>query len=156
MIKVYRCVSEISFNLKIGGNKRRINFDPVCGGKSQYRTNEKEVQEGIEKLEQFGRIISIEEIIKEEEGDEAVVLDSESGGESGGGVDDNGGETGSGLENGNTGIVGGAEKDIQSEITSFAEAKEYLITKGCEKTIRSRDHIVAYAKELGIEFPNLK
>lgn len=156
MIKVYRCVSEISFNLKIGGNKRRINFDPVCGGKSQYRTNEKEVQEGIEKLEQFGRIISIEEIIKEEGDDEAVVLDSESGGESGGGVDDNGGETGNGLENGNAGIVGGDEKDIQSEITSFAEAKEYLITKGCEKTIRSRDHIIAYAKELGIEFPNLK
>ena len=47
-------------------------------------------------------------------------------------------------------------KDIQENISSFAEAKEYLLTKGCDKTIRSKENILIYGQELGIEFPNLK
>ncbi|MCS3099784.1 hypothetical protein NXW38_05980 [Bacteroides ovatus] len=160
MIKVYRCVSEISFNLKIDGNKRRINFEPMTGGRSQFRTNECKVQEGIEKLDQFGNIIHVVEVI-EEDGDDTAKDEVKSGSQEDITKEniDKGGENlldskeGKGILN-----EGGAdaEKDIQKDITSFAEAKEYLITKGCEKTIRSKDNILNYAKELGVEFPNLK
>lgn len=156
MIKVYICVSEISFNLKIGGNKRRINFDPICGGKSQYRTNEKEVQDGIENLEQFGDLISIDETIKEGGDENPMVLSNESEATATSVSDEDGAEGVDGLSDSavNDDPVN-EEKDVQNDIKSFAEAKEYLITKGCEKTIRSREHIIAYAKELGVEFPNL-
>lgn len=162
---MYRCVSEISFNLKINGNKRRINFEPMSGGKSQYRTNNRDVQEGIEKLDQFGRVIHVAEAIKEEsdlikEGGKRKGKESAEGasGVAGGGdlnPEGNGGD-GSGDGEEKKTDEGGGEKDIQEKITSFAEAKEYLITKGCEKTIRSKENIVAYAQELGVEFPNLK
>lgn len=150
MIKVYKCVSEISFNLKINGNKRRIIFEPMSGGKSQYRTSERAVQEGIEKLDQFGSIIHLTEKIKEEcDGveDDGPVEDGaeESLGENNDLKDDNGEEA--------TNSTG---KDIQENISSFAEAKEYLLTKGCDKTIRSKENILIYGQELGIEFPNLK
>lgn len=158
MIKVYTCVSEISFNLKINGNKKRINFDPISGGKSQYRTNKKDVQEGIERLDQFDTLIHLSDSINEAsdllgdqgEGGEVVVngkvLDTTAGGEGKELLGDGGGH----IDN------GGSGKDVQEEITSFADAKEYLLTHGCDKTVRSREHIVAYAAELGIEFPNLK
>lgn len=153
MIKVYTCVSEISFNLKINGNKRRINFDAISGGKSQYRTNERDVQEGIEKLDQFNALIRLSESI-EEAGD--LPEDQDTGGEAGentaGGA--SGDESGGGVENPTD--EGKQGNDVQSDIISFADAKEYLLTRGCDKTIRSREHIVAYAAELGVEFPNLK
>lgn len=153
MIKVYTCVSEISFNLKIKGNKRRINFDAISGGKSQYRTNERDVQEGIEKLDQFNALIRLSESI-EEAGD--LPEDQDTGGEAGentaGGA--SGDESGGGVENPTD--EGKQGNDVQSDIISFADAKEYLLTRGCDKTIRSREHIVAYAAELGVEFPNLK
>lgn len=154
MIKVYRCVSEISFNLKIDGSKRRINFEPMSGGKSQYRTNETAVQEGIEKLDQFGNLIHVSEVI-EEDGD----CDGEGGDEFSDGLGGSilGDEIqGDGKVKNQGGEGGDLDKDIQENIVSFAEAKEYLITKGCDKTIRSRDNILVYAKELGVEFPNLK
>ncbi|WP_300199625.1 hypothetical protein [Bacteroides sp.] len=142
-------MSEISFNLKIGGNKRRIIFDSMTGGRSQYRTNDMEVQRGIEGLEQFGSIIEVKEIIEEESDKEKGKVANDSFG---------GGEGSSGLEGEkySQGKNGGEPKDIQEGIISFAEAKEYLITKGCDKTIRSKDNILAYAQELGVEFPNLK
>lgn len=154
MIKVYTCVSEISFNLKINGNKKRINFDPISGGKSQYRTNERDVQEGIEKLNQFNTLIRLSESI-EEAGD--LSEDQDTGGEAGentaaGGA--SGDESGGGVKN--PADEGKQGNDVQSDIISFADAKEYLLTRGCDKTIRSREHIVAYAAELGVEFPNLK
>lgn len=159
MIKVYRCVSEISFNLKIDGNKRRINFEPMTGGRSQFRTNECKVQEGIENLDQFGNIIHVAEVIEEDRdetkdtpqvdnlGDLTKKGNTEKGSEK---LPDS--EEGKGIQN----EGGDDEKDIQKGITSFAEAKEYLITKGCEKTIRSKENILIYAQELGVEFPNLK
>ena len=160
MIKVYRCVSEISFNLKIDGNKKRINFEPMTGGKSQFRTNERKVQEGIEKLDQFGNIIHVAEVIEEDgddvvkdnpEVDDVVSLTGGSGEKKDEKLPDGEGGEGALDESGS-----GDEKDIQKDITSFAEAKEYLITKGCEKTIRSKENILVYAQELGVEFPNLK
>lgn len=150
MIKVYRCISEISFNLKINGNKRRINFEPMSGGKSQYRTNEYDVQEGIEKLEQFGSIIHVAEKIKEEcdEVEDDGPLEDE--------AENSDGEKKDLKDDEQEDCPGGTEKDIQEKITSFAEAKEYLLTKGCNKTIRSKENILIYGQELGVEFPNLK
>lgn len=147
MIKVYTCVSEISFNLRIDGNKKRVNFDPISGGKSQYRTNEKDVQNGIERLDQFGTLIRLSDSI--EEADDLLNNQGE-GGEGGvfGGA--------AMVEGGNSEKNGGAGKDVQGDMISFADAKEYLLTHGCDKTIRSREHIIACAAELGIEFPNLK
>lgn len=165
MIKVYKCVSEISFNLKINGNKRRINFEPMSGGKSQYRTNDRDVQEGIEKLDQFGSVIHVAEVIKEEsdllekggklKGKKLAEGDSSGAGGGNPNTEENGGSGSNGGEE-KKADEGGGETDIQEKITSFAEAKEYLITKGCEKTIRSKENILAYAQELGVEFPNLK
>lgn len=154
MIKVYTCVSEISFNLKINGNKKRINFDPISGGKSQYRTSERDVQEGIEKLDQFNTLIRLSESI-EEAGD--LSEDQDTGGEAGENAaasGTSGDESGGGVKNPTD--EGKQGNDVQSDIISFADAKEYLLTRGCDKTIRSREHIVAYAAELGVEFPNLK
>nr|DAO62612.1 MAG TPA: hypothetical protein [Caudoviricetes sp.] len=161
MIKVYRCVSEISFNLKIDGHKRRINFEPMTGGRSQFRTNEHKVQEGIEKLDQFGSIIHVADIIEENGDDEDKdspkvdgplnIIEKGHGKEMDEKLSD--GKEGEKMLN-EDGFDG--EKDIQKDITSFAEAKEYLITKGCEKTIRSKENILIYAQELGVEFPNLK
>lgn len=153
MIKVYTCVSEISFNLKINGNKKRINFDPISGGKSQYRTSERDVQEGIEKLDQFNTLIRLSESI-EEAGDlsEDQDADGEASENADGGA--SGDESGGGVKNPTD--EGKQGNDVQSDIISFADAKEYLLTRGCDKTIRSREHIVAYAAELGVEFPNLK
>lgn len=153
MIKVYTCVSEISFNLKINGNKKRINFDPISGGKSQYRTSERDVQEGIEKLDQFNTLIRLSESI-EEAGDlsEDQDADGEASENAAGGA--SGDESGGGVKNPTD--EGKQGNDVQSDIISFADAKEYLLTRGCDKTIRSREHIVAYAAELGVEFPNLK
>lgn len=161
MIKVYRCVSEISFNLKIDGNKRRINFEPMTGGRSQYRTNDRDVQEGIEKLDQFGSVIHVAEVIKED-GDDAAKDNPKADNPEDVTEKDNierGGEKLPDSEEGKGTLNesgSGNEKDIQKDITSFAEAKEYLITKGCEKTIRSKENILVYAQELGVEFPNLK
>ena len=161
MIKVYRCVSEISFNLKIDGHKRRINFEPMTGGRSQFRTNEHKVQEGIEKLDQFGSIIHVADIIEENGDDEDKdspkvdgplnIIEKGHGKEMDEKLSD--GKEGEKMLN-EDGFDG--EKDIQKDITSFAEAKEYLITKGFEKTIRSKENILIYAQELGVEFPNLK
>lgn len=156
MIKVYRCVSEVSFNLKINGNKRRINFDPMSGGKSQYRTGDPDIQKGIEKLEIFGSVIHEVESIEEdadyeEESGQDVVLNDGGGGVIADVLEGVLAEKAGGEADG-----GGTVKDVQDGIVSFAEAKEYLITKGCDKTIRSKENILAYAQELGVEFPNLK
>lgn len=153
MIKVYTCVSEISFNLKINGNKKRINFDPISGGKSQYRTNEKDVQDGIERLEQFGALICLSDLIEEEVAD----LLNQSKGNEEESTETTTGECGEGGAGGdNLANDDKSGKDVQGDITSFADAKEYLLTHGCDKTVRSREHIIAYAAELGINFPNLK
>lgn len=74
MIKIYKSNSELSFNITVGGKRRRIVFDSYSGGGSQYISTDKQEQERIEKLPFFGSLFRLSQNESEESEKEPVEI----------------------------------------------------------------------------------
>lgn len=134
MLKIYRASSDVCFNIGYKRGFKRVSFHGKSTGGSVYYTRDEDEQRGIEAHPWFGGLIRLEETVDEakEAAEEKRRTEAKA-------------------------KKAKEESRIVKEVSSLAEAKDYLADKtGVSRTkMRDKASILQIAAEHNIELKGL-